>query len=1178
MPVKKSGLEKNLAAISVVVIIAVLMIYYFMIYVPENERVLRSAGLRTMRTLALNCAEKYAHYPNALASAPAEYTAKWLKANFPTLVFACRNGDILSANAVETKPDTMSRENEFTNYGDPLLQPDREASRNNKTETSGAPKIRGQKFLFQTGVEVDMGQASEKDQGLFLKLTNSTSNYIPFVVSIPAFMANLKHYDFFEDIFLLGPSYDKEGKINNEAFQVLDESRLGLVQYSVPGSLLPKGMSIYLDTLSGERYYVFHQLVKLDSGLELSLVGLISKKSFDQRARQVPNWLLIFIVLGLLLLVQVWPILKLFLISKEERLRSIDVQLTTFSIVFSVAFVTILLGAWFTYYGPQKSAIKKTLLQISNSMSVQFNNEIAERKMTIEEVMPDSIFIAGIDRKNLSYSYNELFIAEVDHNYGNVQTLFIEKERDYPILSCGNSSGTNVRTRRYFTVPADALRNGVRIGPYTQSLISRSSGSLECAVSVQSGSSRNVVKVLTSFLPSIMNPTLPSGYTFAIIDKSGEVQFHSDRTKIKNENLFEECDNSNTLRSYVGYGAADYLDLRYGDKDYESYCRPLFNDWYLVMFCDLETSRTFSASVVVLCLGSLIILILYIVFLHILFKLDKSNFTVLQFRPFFFKWLNPLTISREKFFFLSIGLTVMACFHLWWIFIGRSVIGTFIWCCLTTSLCYAFVYGVLRPRTSTLTHFELVLGLLISLLSFLFFRNAQAQGMPWQHTVLIFSLIMTFLVGYLTGIRLKETAPSTMSGQYIRYRIFLMLCLLNLAVLPAVMFFQDHLLHENIVRTRAGLRTEIAKRQIRTLQDQSDVKQLKWPANYTDSIPKTILDRDIACVPEGVLPYFGVHDNAFYNQIGKYFGHDQVAHQGLLLNDPTQLDSIQFWHVGDTLVVARAPHTLLAAGPVSWKVYTKKLYSLYKGSEAKVVIWLIVFSAVLTGLLWKALFKIPNKIFYLPLRYSTKPKEHIDAYPPGETDKKMKEWLWDVEGRRFKKSVNEAKELKFDICSSREKAFYENAIVNLQNRDESVFRKVWENCTPDEKFFLYDLAEDGIVNQGDRKVLKQLVDKELVYVTPSLEIVSPPLTNFILGAMSPEELYAMEQSARKEGRWNNWRFPLIILVFATLGFLSLIQEDFMTRMGAVIASIAVILPHLVGLGANLSKLLPQRKQ
>ena len=875
MPIKKSGLEKNLAAISVVVIIAVLMIYYFIVYVPENERALKSAGLRTMRTLALNCAEKYAHYPNALASAPAEYTAKWLSANFSTLTLKCDEEDTLSA--VKPGKGANIREDQFANYGDPLLQPDRDSSLNKKTESLQPSKIRDQKFLFQISIYVDMKQAQQKDQVLFSKLTDSKTNYIPFVVSIPDFMVNLKHYDFFEDIFLLEPSYDKAGKGNSETFQVLDESRLGLVQYRIPVSLLSKGMSIYLDTLSGESYYVFHQLVKLDSELEVSLVGVISKKSFDQRARQVPNWLLIFIILGLLLLIQVWPILKLFLISKEERLRSVDVQLTTFSIVFSVAFVTILLGAWFTYYGPQKSAIRETLQRVSNSMSEEFYDEITERMKTIEEMLPDNGYSREVCREYLPYSYNELFVADVEPVYGEVSTLMIEHHRDFPIIECSRS-GMNVKTRRYFTVPADALNSEVRIDWYIQSLISRSSGALECAVAVQSRSGPKAVKVLTSFLPSVMNPTLPSGYTFAIIDKSGEVQLHSDRTKIKNENLFEECENNNTLRSYVRYGASDYLDLRYGTKDYETYCRPLFNDWYLVTFYDLEASRTFSASVVVLCLVSLVALILYIVFLHILFKLDKSNFSVLQFRPFFFKWLNPLTMSREKILFLSIGLTVMACFHLWWIFIGRSVVGTFIWCSLTTSLCYALVYGTLRPRTSTLTHFEMVLGVLISLFSFLFLRNAEAQEMPWRNTVLIFSLITTFLVGYLIGTRLKISRLSTMSGQYIRYRIFLMLCLLNLAVLPAIMFFQDHLLHENIVRARAGLRNEIAKRQIRTSQSEDDIRHLKWPTDYTDSTPDCLLG-NIVNKP-GVIPYFAGPDNQFYSQLEKYFGHDQITHQG----------------------------------------------------------------------------------------------------------------------------------------------------------------------------------------------------------------------------------------------------------------------------------------------------------
>jgi hypothetical protein len=39
---------------------------------------------------------------------------------------------------------------------------------------------------------------------------------------------------------------------------------------------------------------------------------------------------------------------------------------------------------------------------------------------------------------------------------------------------------------------------------------------------------------------------------------------------------------------------------------------------------------------------------------------------------------------------------------------------------------------------------------------------------------------------------------------------------------------------------------------------------------------------------------------------------------------------------------------------------------------------------------------------------------------------------------------------------------HEKLIVELQKEQNNLYTLLWDSCTEDERFFLYDLAEDGV--------------------------------------------------------------------------------------------------------------------
>jgi hypothetical protein len=138
------------------------------------------------------------------------------------------------------------------------------------------------------------------------------------------------------------------------------------------------------------------------------------------------------------------------------------------------------------------------------------------------------------------------------------------------------------------------------------------------------------------------------------------------------------------------------------------------------------------------------------------------------------------------------------------------------------------------------------------------------------------------------------------------------------------------------------------------------------------------------------------------------------------------------------------------------------------------------------------------------------------------------------------------------------------------------FNEAWKNLTDVEKYFLYDLAEDGIVNQYDKKMMDKMTEMGFIRLLP-LEISHPAIAEFIIEAMNRKYLAKMDKRARSEGRWSSFRVPLAIVIIATLGFLSIVQEGLFAKVSALLASVTVVIPTLLNLVSQLPRLLPGRK-
>jgi hypothetical protein len=994
----------------------------------------------------------------------------------------------------------------------------------------------------------------------------------------PRYMVSLEHLvhpleDFreFDDIIVM----DARDTLN---YEVLDESRLKLTRYALHDSLLNRGVNIKQVELSAETYYAFHKRLKLGES-QLAVVGFVSKTTFDRRARQVAPSVIIFFLLGFLMLLLSWPVLKLLLVNEHERLRNADIQMANYAVIFSAAFLTISIVGGYFFLASGPSQIENGLQTLSADIKKNFQRELHLRDSVL---MVDTLFKPGQQFGKLDVpafgtnGYHEIFSVD---KHGDIKNLLMEtKEKRYDSIFKAEGVKINVGTRPYFRQMMRLVVAGDRVRCFVQSIKSRTTGDQEFAIS---RFHKGNIRVLTSRLLSVMNPIPPPNYGFAIFDQDGIVQFHSDPRKVLTENLLEECGADLKLRSYMENATSGSINLHYGYDNYQMYMTPLTREWFLVTFYNKSHIGNLASSVVSFSLVSYAAILLYIFLLHIFFRLDKPKFRVLRSRAFFYQWLNPTLISGRKLRYIIVFLFAIVIIQTIWLFAGTSVVSSLLLLLLTTTVFYSVIYRILRnPAPST--SFEVMSFILAALwgLCLLFDRSNIC-------VLIVIALFVVYIIAYIMASTFKDKTDDVVrsNGSYRLYRWFLMVSLLVLAISPSIILFKDHFQHERIIRARKTTTIQHLRLNPRTVTD--DISYLK-------GLPYIYYNKGVRFIAQefdnkNPGPYFSPTDAWFYNETISYFGDDAIDHLGLVAPDSG------LWEMGhnDSTVFVR-DHKAKHGKSDLWTSLPIPKFPLTLSAKRRAPLY-IVMIILAAWALWQISFEVIRRVFYLPLFYNKRIEPKIPGsfspagkdviYPLGPDIKevpfeKRSGTLLDFEesvsgyGKENNLPVDHVSALgsRYDERSAQ----FEHTTLTIRAAFKSHFDNAWAELSDDEKYFLYDLAEDGIVNQYDKKMMHHMDEKGFIRMIP-LEIRHPAIAEYIIEAVDRKAIAKMERKARTEGRWSSFRLPLAIIIIASLGFLSIVEEGLFSKISALLASVAFILPTLLNVFSSLPKLLPGKE-
>ncbi len=143
-------------------------------------------------------------------------------------------------------------------------------------------------------------------------------------------------------------------------------------------------------------------------------------------------------------------------------------------------------------------------------------------------------------------------------------------------------------------------------------------------------------------------------------------------------------------------------------------------------------------------------------------------------------------------------------------------------------------------------------------------------------------------------------------------------------------------------------------------------------------------------------------------------------------------------------------------------------------------------------------------------------------------------------------------------------AISDSVIFKLQITSHYFYTYIWQSLTKEEKFLLYDLAEDGLVNPFDDYNLSMLISKGLI-IKPdgTLRLFNKGFRNFILTSIGASEVNRIKAQVKDNGNWSSLKVPLIIALLAIAGFLIASEQEAYSKIITYVTAIGAGIPAVL---------------
>ncbi len=401
--------------------------------------------------------------------------------------------------------------------------------------------------------------------------------------------------------------------------------------------------------LAGTRYKLFLQPILVDvysdepsqsePAREWVLCGLQSAKALDWEALSISSTFIIWFTALFLAICMSGPVFKVLFMNKRERFRLRELGF--------LGLFLVLLTSVFTFSGleavvfPQNDNTDAQLKLLGDKLSGNIHQELRQmREQLIEWCADDNL------RRDFKIAENHEVIRNTPYpgdppspkdsvtpratKYPYVNNAFWTDDDGRQIVKWSTSSYLtpmiDISQSRMYTHPKSTYLDGkgppfhfdsVRPPNKLEYLASLTMTTEDCNPALLSGIRGDVTggsAFLTAQPLSLIDPILPLDYGFALLDETGLVLFHADKTKNIHENFLQESDWSKQLYAAAfGHSNERSLRVKYRGKDYQARVMPVMGvsqaPWSLIVYRDLTSVRTLNLQAMTMA-SSLLLMIL----------------------------------------------------------------------------------------------------------------------------------------------------------------------------------------------------------------------------------------------------------------------------------------------------------------------------------------------------------------------------------------------------------------------------------------------------------------------------------------------------------------------------------------------------------------------------------------
>lgn len=636
----------NVISLITFIIILLSFAYYYFIYVKDAESRFHQKAYRVLETVSKSIESKQKNY-------------KTISTNALEHLFKYEYDSIKDSFELYIMNDSSFFELPKVNdllYG--------------KFRLSKELKFYFYKDIYENDLFYELIANKEKIYDIInLESYSCPNNYsILLVYNVENLFKHTLRDDVFKDYFAIS-NYSLDFKVDNtiymeKVFSSMPINLINAITYKKYDSILFNknlllGTSLYEEGFNNSTDLIYITPIKLSDYQDFYLGGMISQSTYKKQTYGLSPIAITFLIISLILIILLFPLMKIWLLSENERLNTIDSVFGFFSIII-ISSVLFLLS--FHHFSRHEISIpnkKKTLCRFDSVIEKAFIEDVKSLIDSLQEI--DTKLNPNIyNKENINFIYDSIFKDKAKGRFSWINT---EGEQ---LVKWGKhiTPRVNVSLRDYFKKAKKEknLWNLTEVDSdfYIESILSITDGKHYFVASIKSNndsiyeytdstaskltkidSLKLIPEVLMNsvdYMRSLKNTLTPENINFMLIDKLGKVIYHHDNKKILSENLLVETQNKSNLQAALKTNEPAYFSSKYENKDYFFHVNQIDKlPIFIVTYIDDTYEKTVSTQILGLSSTLYILFLLIIgiqIGIYILLSM-KSKLIVEAQEPFF---------------------------------------------------------------------------------------------------------------------------------------------------------------------------------------------------------------------------------------------------------------------------------------------------------------------------------------------------------------------------------------------------------------------------------------------------------------------------------------------------------------------------------------------------------------